>query len=201
MKKIFRNVTKIKFIVLIMSILVLTISIASLYAHNDKRRGDDELRVFTALLTGGQEVPENDSNAFGVAFLTFNEKTEELCYSITFTDEKLVGTETAAHFHAPAVPGENAPVVFTITPDVSPLGSPKNGCVGPLSNDQRKQLRKGLFYINIHSETFPGGEIRGQVIPEKVHFEIEDEDDDDDDNNGDDNGHGDDDDDGDRGRR
>ncbi|MCZ6613415.1 MAG: CHRD domain-containing protein [Thaumarchaeota archaeon] len=26
-------------------------------------------------------------------------------------------------------------------------------------------LKDGLFYINIHSTAFPGGEIRGQVLP------------------------------------
>lgn len=143
-----------------------------------------ELKTFTALLMSGQEVPDKDhpdnkSNAFGVAFMTFDEKTNKLCYSISFTSDKLAGTETNAHFHAPARPGENAPVVFNITPDISPVGSPKNGCVGPLKKKQRDQLENGLFYINIHSESFPLGEIRGQVISTDedydVHFKAKDD--------------------------
>jgi hypothetical protein len=43
-------------------------------------------------------------------------------------------------------------------------GSPKNGCVGTLTRDLRKSLEKGMFYINVHSNAFPGGEIRGQVL-------------------------------------
>jgi hypothetical protein len=83
----------------------------------------------------------------------------------------LVAEERVAHFHAPAAPGENADVVFDISPSPpgpSPLGSPKTGCVGPLDKDQSRDLRAGLFYINIHSQPplgFPSGEIRGQVLP------------------------------------
>jgi hypothetical protein len=30
---------------------------------------------------------------------------------------------------------------------------------------QVSQLQSGLWYVNIHSTTFGGGEIRGQIIP------------------------------------
>ena len=67
----------------------------------------------------------------------------------------------------------NADVQFPISPAPSALGSPKNDCVGPLSDDQEDDLKDGLFYINIHTSKivdliqvgFPGGEIRGQVLP------------------------------------
>src|SRR6184192_588588 len=42
-------------------------------------------RNFVAVLNGGQETPPTTSNAFGVAFLTFDDKTLALCYSITYT--------------------------------------------------------------------------------------------------------------------
>jgi hypothetical protein len=137
----------------------------------------ETLVPFIALLNSGQENPPTDSNALGVAFLTFNDETKELCYDISFTS--LVAAESVAHFHAPAAPGENAGVVFDISPSPpgpSPLGSPKTGCVGPLDKDQSRDLRQGLFYINIHSVTFPSGEIRGQVLPVRgVRYRIEDD--------------------------
>jgi CHRD domain len=40
----------------------------------------------------------------------------------------------------------------------------KTGCVGPLAGNQMSDLEKGLFYINIHSDELPAGEIRGQVL-------------------------------------
>jgi CHRD domain len=121
--------------------------------------------TFTAVITSGQEPPPNTnaSEAFGVALVTFNRGSGELCFSISYEESTLTSAETNAHFHAPAPPGENAPVVVQLpTP-----GSPKNGCVTPdLTEDQRRALFRGLWYVNIHTANNPGGEIRGQVIPQ-----------------------------------
>jgi CHRD domain-containing protein len=120
----------------------------------------DEVQGFTALLNGGQEGQASTSKAFGVAFMTYNEKTRILCYSITFTDDKLSGSETAAHIHGPGAPGDNVAVLFAL-----PAGNPKNGCTTKLTLSQARQLKKGLFYINIHTQAAPNGEIRGQILP------------------------------------
>ncbi|MGH8577116.1 MAG: CHRD domain-containing protein, partial [Gammaproteobacteria bacterium] len=122
---------------------------------------------FIAVLNSGQEIqdPKPTSNALGTALLTLTSRTRLLCYSISYTD--LQGTETAAHFHAPASAGRNADILFFIPPPPngpSPPGSPKTGCVGPLTGKQMSNLKNGLFYINVHSEVFPAGEIRGQVL-------------------------------------
>lgn len=169
MEKIFRNIagmaiasTKMSKIGLISSIIFIfafTISLVPSSVYSQEGKG---VKAFTAILNGGQEVPINESPAFGVAFMTFEDDEKLLHYSITFTDVFLVGSETAAHFHAPANPGENAPVLFPITPVP---GNPKNGSVGPLTRKQIRDLEKGLFYLNIHTDAFPGGEIRGQVLP------------------------------------
>ncbi len=120
---------------------------------------------FIANIDGSQEVPPSGSPATGGAAMVFD--GAQLCYAILYTDFDLLGPETAAHFHSPAAPGENAPVRFPISPIPSPFGSPKTGCVGAgeFSDDDAANLRAGLFYINIHTSMFPGGEIRGQVVP------------------------------------
>jgi hypothetical protein len=123
--------------------------------------------TFTAVINSGQEPPPNtnDSKAFGVAFVTFNADAGELCFSISYEEFDLTSEETNAHFHAPAPPGVNAPVLIQLpTP-----GSPKNGCVTPqLTEEQRRDLFRGLWYINIHTANNPGGEIRGQVLPQSA---------------------------------
>jgi hypothetical protein len=121
----------------------------------------DTLFPFTAVLNGAQETPPVASPSQGVAFLTLNKESKDLCYAISYSP--LSSAELFAHFHV-APPGQPGPIIIFITPGPSPLGSPKNGCVA-LDSQQEKDLKKGLLYINIHSATFPAGEIRGQVLP------------------------------------
>jgi hypothetical protein len=117
--------------------------------------------AFFAVLNGGQVVPPSTSNALGVGFLTFDNATKRLCYSISYSG--LVGTETEAHLHAAQVGATNA-VLY----DLVPLGSPKVNCLGPLKRNEEAFLKRGLMYINIHTDVFVAGEIRGQVLPSRA---------------------------------
>ena len=115
-------------------------------------------RVFMAVMNGGQVVPPSISNAIGNAYLTFDTLTKRLCYAISYTG--LVGLETEAHVHAGAT-GTTDAVIFTLTP----AGSPKVGCVGPFARSEEKLLMRGRMYINIHTDVYVAGEIRGQILP------------------------------------
>ena len=120
---------------------------------------------FIAVLNGGQETPPNPSDAFGVGFFTFDTKTGQLCYRVTFS-RLGGGQEVAAHIHGPAVPGQMANVLVTI----AETGSPKNNCITPDATTLKtlkKDLPKSMTYFNIHSAQFPGGEIRGQILPQR----------------------------------
>jgi len=115
-------------------------------------------KVFMAVLSGPQETPPNASLGQGNALMTFDETTDMLCYDITYSG--LGSAEILAHIHGPAAIGIGpAPVVLPL-----PGGSPKDGCVGPLTSTQKKELLQNLYYINIHTAGFPGGEIRGQIL-------------------------------------
>ncbi len=115
---------------------------------------------FNFTLDGLQEVPPNASPGTGTALVTLDTATNMLSWNVTFGG--LLAPVTAAHFHAPALPGVNAAVV---------LGIAGAGATSPIvgnaviSNTFESQILAGLSYINIHTQLFPGGEIRGQVIP------------------------------------
>ena len=64
-----------------------------------------------------------------------------------------------AHFHGPAMPGQNGGVQIGI----DAASNPSSGSA-ILTLDQVDDLLAGLWYVNIHSEMFPAGEIRGQVL-------------------------------------
>lgn len=113
---------------------------------------------YSATLDGLQEVPPNASPASGTAFLTLD-GLGVLHYSVTYSG--LTAPRTAAHFHGPAGMGVNAGVVFGI----AGAGLAADVIVGTWTIDATNlaRLNSGLLYLNVHSSTFPGGEIRGQV--------------------------------------
>lgn len=108
-------------------------------------------------IDGLQQVPPNNSPGMGIGHVTL-QLDGMLDFNIVFGG--LLANEIAAHFHGPAMFGQNAGVQFGLPP-----GSPKIGSVGPLNAQQQSDLLAGLWYVNIHSAMFPGGEIRGQVVP------------------------------------
>jgi hypothetical protein len=113
-----------------------------------------------------QEVPPNASPGTGTAVVTFDATTLQLCISATF--QNLTTNAIAAHIHGPAAPGVNAPILFNLTgfPNAT-SGTIPLQCF-TLTAAQRDELCGSLYYINIHTQSFPGGEIRGQLVPAVV---------------------------------
>ena len=113
-------------------------------------------QYFQAVIDGAQEVPPSGSPATGFGCFLLN-LDNTLDYQVSYVG--LTGAETAAHIHGPAPVSLNAGVVFPFA-----VGSPKIGTFGPLTAAQVADLSNGLYYVNIHSTLFPGGEIRGQIL-------------------------------------
>ena len=118
---------------------------------------------FVAVLNGGQEVPPTTSGAVGTGFFTLDTTTGMVCYAISYTT--LTSAETDAHIHGPDVPFTKHP--SNVIVGLAPLGNPMQGCVGPLTGPQIGDLKKGLYYVNVHTTNNPLGEIRGQLTPVK----------------------------------
>jgi uncharacterized repeat protein (TIGR01451 family) len=113
--------------------------------------------LFAATLTGGEETPPNNSQGRGRATVLLDADERTAHVSLDF--DGLSSPQTAAHIHGPASQGQSAPPLFEL---------PEGGFEGfkiTLNPQQVSDLRNGFFYVNVHSTTFPGGEIRGQLLP------------------------------------
>jgi hypothetical protein len=86
-----------------------------------------------------------------------------LDYGITFSG--LSGTVNNQHIHGPALPGVNAGV---LVPFAAPVGNLLSGANVSITQTALDHMNNGLAYVNIHTTTFSGGEIRGQItlVPE-----------------------------------
>jgi len=111
----------------------------------------------TATLTGAAQVPPVQSMGSGTLQAWYSKETGSLRWRLTYAG--LSGPVTAAHFHGPATASANAGVVV-------PIGGPYTGNqegVAAITPEQASDLLAGRWYVNVHTQKNPGGEIRGQV--------------------------------------
>ncbi|HVQ36172.1 MAG TPA: PQQ-dependent sugar dehydrogenase, partial [Pyrinomonadaceae bacterium] len=101
-------------------------------------------RQFRATLTGGQEVPANNSTATGNATISLD-SIDGTSASLSLSFAGLTSAQISAHIHGPAPPGTNASVAVGL-----PLGQ-LNDLQITLTAAQVQQLKAGLLYINVHS--------------------------------------------------
>ncbi len=113
-----------------------------------------EMVKYSADLTGVAVVPPIDSPATGTAEVTIDTDANSVAWTVTF--DGLTGDATAAHIHGPASEGENAGPVITMSEAIMEGKA-------EITDDQISELEDGKYYVNIHTEKNPGGEIRGQL--------------------------------------
>jgi hypothetical protein len=116
-----------------------------------------EMMEMDIALEGSQEVPPVETSATGEVEVDFDSSTRMLKWELDY--DNLSSDATAAHFHGPADPGENAPPVV-------PLEDFSDGAEGSaeLTEEQAAMLMEGKMYFNLHSANHPAGELRGQVV-------------------------------------
>jgi hypothetical protein len=148
--------------------------------------------VFEAFLDGPSESPPNLSPGTGTARVDFDTGLHTMRVRVAFSD--LIGTTTVAHIHAPtAVAGTGTVAPATQLPTFAgfPLGvtggsydatfdmtltasynpafvTASGGTAAAAELALFTALVDGKAYLNIHTNVFPGGEIRGflQAVPE-----------------------------------
>jgi ABC-type microcin C transport system permease subunit YejE len=111
--------------------------------------------VFTATLSGAQEVPAINTTATGTFEGILNNETKVLTYTITYSGLN----PTAWHIHKAAA-GTSGGVIFNFG---TTFTSPYSASTIALTDAQVADLMGGLYYANIHTATNKGGEIRGQI--------------------------------------
>lgn len=125
-----------------------------------------DLFLFKAMLTGSQETIPSGSAGTGTGTILLDTVAGTITANESWTN--LGGPATVSHIHEPAPLGMNAPVVFPFTgvPSAATGAIPQQ--VFAINPTQIAALQAGLFYFNVHTTAFPGGEIRGQVfaVPE-----------------------------------
>ncbi|MEO8460533.1 MAG: CHRD domain-containing protein [Dokdonella sp.] len=112
-------------------------------------------------LSGAQEVPANASTALGTGIATLNAAQTQLSLTMGFTG--LSSSATAGHVHGPAIAGVNAPVLFPLSPAAAAAGGAPEASFA-VTAAQVADFKSELYYFNLHCASFPGGEIRAQIV-------------------------------------
>ena len=129
--------------------------------------------VFKARLSGKEVVPAVETKAMGEADFTLSKDGKELTYILKLTDIEDV---SAAHIHTGMTGKNGGPVAGLFA------GPKKEGkfsgeiakgtitdkdLIGPLAGktigDLVTLIKDGGAYVNVHTEKYPDGEVRGQI--------------------------------------
>ncbi len=142
------------------SILALALTAALLLVSCNP--GDDEGGTFDIELTGAEEVCDGDTcggDGTGTAEVEINSDENQICYDITLEGVENV---TAAHIHS-GEEGEAGPVLVNLEWEGDDEGSDK--CVDGVSESDLEDISEepASFYVNVHSEQYPDGAVRGQL--------------------------------------
>ncbi len=116
--------------------------------------------LFQANLSGNEEVPSVNTSASGLAILALDSETSTLYYRVKV--DHIQGI-TMAHIHLGA-PGINGAVTLTLYNGSGDF-DPDNPVSGSfiLTAGQIADLQTGNYYVNVHTDNHPAGEIRGQI--------------------------------------
>jgi len=122
--------------------------------------GDVTIKTRTAL-NGGEENPPVFTEGAGAGVVVVNTQTRAIEGTVLIQG---LSDVTGAHIHEGAV-GVNGPIIIPLIGDGAVRVVPPNTF---LTEDQFQMFLNGGLYFNVHTETNPGGEIRGQISPDLV---------------------------------
>jgi hypothetical protein len=121
-----------------------------------------------AVLSGGNEVDDagaagaGDTNGRGSATILIDSDRGTVCFAIAVT---AIGNPVAAHIHR-ASAGQNGGIVVTLAPPNAGSPGASSGCVTGVARQLLLNIQNNPsgFYVNVHTEDFGAGAIRGQLF-------------------------------------
>jgi hypothetical protein len=164
-----------KLLMIVLFTSLLSVGSVSILLNTAKAQEDPS---FSATLSGKDEVPPTESNSTGTAKFQVNQNNDnesQVSYWVNITGIKDVNE---AHIHN-GTTGENGDIVATLSNGKSAKGDdrpPKIGFAGNITKDELQGPLKnkeisdlvslmsdGNAYVNVHTDKYPDGAIRGQV--------------------------------------
>jgi len=153
--------------ILLLGIVAMILNSATIQAQ--------KAHTFSATLSGKDEVPPTKSIANGTAKFLVNENDSQISYWVNLTGLKKI---IQAHIHN-GTSGQNGDVLVNLSnsklaknpdnPEIQLTGTiAKDDLQGPLKGRELSDLlivmRNGQTYVNAHTEIYPKGAIRGQIM-------------------------------------
>lgn len=153
-----------KIALLLIAMLTTMLSVSVAFAGGKTLKAD---------LSGNDEVPSVQTKAEGEAKFTLSDDGKKLSYTLVLRD---IENPSAAHIHLGEA-GKNGAVLATLfsgpkkegkfrgniaqasLTDKDLTGELKGKSIGALV----ELIKSGRAYVNVHTDAYPGGEIRGQI--------------------------------------
>ncbi|HZQ41137.1 MAG TPA: CHRD domain-containing protein [Rhizomicrobium sp.] len=108
-----------------------------------------------AHLLGSGMVPVTDSDAFAEAQFSYDSATHALQYYVNYDGV----APSKVDLHGPAAATDKAASVLDIPVSESPISGKLQ-----LTPAEENELLAGKMYLDVHSQKYPAGEIRGQIV-------------------------------------
>jgi hypothetical protein len=146
---------------------VLLVAVAAVAAFVGPATGGG--RPLSATLSGANENPKNSSPATGTTSVRLNHGQGTVCFDMSVSN--LTTPPSMSHIHR-GTATENGPVVVHFFGSGGSGAAPTttsftltNVCHSGIDQALIKDITQNPqnYYVNVHTETFPGGEIRGQL--------------------------------------
>ena len=129
--------------------------------------------TFKAKLSGKEVVPAVETMAKGEADFKLSKDGKELTYTLKLMDIENV---SAAHIHAAMMGANGGPVAGLFagpkkegkfSGEVAKGTITDKNLIGPLAGktigDLVTMIKDGGAYVNVHTDKYPDGEVRGQI--------------------------------------